>query len=458
MIKFNYGNCINYKNFTGGLKLKQILAYKSQEQTLKSNIFDKKTSHMLGWLDLPEQNNKSINQIKNFAKHVNANFKDFIVLGIGGSALGPIAVFNSLCSSLHNQLTNKKTANVYVCDNIDPTTFSELLQSVDPKTTMFNIVTKSGSTVETMTQMSIVVDFLSRKLKDKYTDNLVITTEEDNDLWNFAKEKNIETFVVPKDVGGRFSVLSPVGLLPIAVMGIDIKKLLIGATEMLNHSKEQPLEKNIPLLSAVINYLMTKSGKDEVVVMPYSSKLGKMSDFYLQLLSESLGKAVKTNGKKNTLTLTPIRAMGVTDQHSQIQLYEEGENNKFFCFMTQETFEQDIKVPVHPIEKFDKNMPRTMGQLLLTEQKATALALYQANRPSYNISIPQIDAENIGALLFYFEITTAFMGELWQVNTYNQPGVEQGKIYAKALLGNPDLKDTKQTLEELEKSFTNYEI
>ena len=456
MIKLNYTNCINQKGFDGGLNLKKVLSYSKREQAIKTAIFNKTKSNMLGWLDLPNQTTKDLKDIKDFAKKINEKFTDLVVLGIGGSALGSIAVFNALCSSVHNQTTNKKTANVHVVDNIDPTTFQELLDNLKPETTMFNIITKSGSTVETMTQMSIVVEFLKKKLKDKYTENLVITTGYNNDLKKFADDNKIKTFEVPTDVGGRFSVLSPVGLLPIAVMGVDLAKLIEGAKEMLEHSKNEPIEKNIPMLTAVINYLFTIGDKPEVVVMPYSQKLGKMSDFYLQLLSESLGKAAQLNGKKNNVTLTPIRAVGVTDQHSQIQLYEEGKNNKFFCFIAQETFEKDIKVPTHPIEKYDSNMPRTMGELISTEQRATALALRQANRPSYVIKVPKMDAKNVGALLFYFEITTAFMGELWNVDTYNQPGVEQGKIYAKALLGNPDYKDIKTELNQIES--LNYEI
>ena len=456
MIKLNYTNCINAKGFSGGLSLKKILSFGKKEEAIKSAVFEQTKFDMLGWVDLPYKTAKELKEIKDFAKKVNEKFTDFVVLGIGGSALGSIAAFNALCSSVHNQTANKKVANVHVVDNIDPTTFYELLENLNLETTMFNIITKSGSTVETMTQMSIVVDYLKKKLKDKYTENLVITTGYNNELKDFADENKVPTFEVPKSVGGRFSVLSPVGLLPIAVMGVDIVKLVEGAKEMAEHAKNEPIEKNVPLLSAVINYLFTIGNKPEVVVMPYSAKLGKMSDFYLQLLSESLGKNVKTNGKKNELTLTPIRAVGVTDQHSQIQLYEEGKNNKFFCFIAQEKFEKDIKVPTHPIKKYDSNMPKTMGELISTEQRATALALRQANRPSYVLKVEKMDAKNIGALLYYFEITTAFMGELWGVNTYNQPGVEQGKIYAKALLGNPDYKDIKTELDKIES--LNYEI
>lgn len=456
MIKLNYTNCINTKGFNGGLNLKNILSFGKKEEAIKSAVFEKTKFDMLGWVDLPYTPVKELKAIKDFAKKVNEKFTDFVVLGIGGSALGSIAVFNALCSSVHNQTSNKKTANVHVVDNIDPTTFYELLGNLNPETTMFNIITKSGSTVETMTQMSIIVEYLKKKLQDKYKENLVITTGYNNELKDFADENNIPTFEVPKAVGGRFSVLSPVGLLPIAVMGVDIVKLVEGAKEMAEHARNEPLKTNVPLLSAVINYLFTTGDKPEVVVMPYSTKLGKMSDFYLQLLSESLGKNVKTNGKKNTLTLTPIRAVGVTDQHSQIQLYEEGKNNKFFCFIAQEKFEKDIKVPKHPIKKYDANMPKTMGELISTEQRATALALRQENRPSYVLKVEKMDAKNIGALLYYFEVTTAFMGELWGVNTYNQPGVEQGKIYAKALLGNPDYKDIKEKLDQIES--LNYEI
>ena len=206
------------------------------------------------------------------------------------------------------------------------------------------------------------------------------------------------------------------------------------------------LTENAPLMSAVINFILAKEGKEEIVVMPYSYKLKTMSDFYLQLLGESLGKKNKCDGSENPLTITPIKAVGVTDQHSQMQLYFEGRNNKTFCFIGQESFDNEFFSSPLDIASYNDNRPQTMGQLLNVERQATMFALYNNNKPCYLITIDEVDEYAVGELIMYFELVTAFMGELMEINAYNQPGVEAGKINTKALLNNKKFRQEKENL------------
>ena len=437
-MKLNYGCLINKDGFTGGVDYERVLSYKHRQDEIKNGVFSK-SKDMLGWLDLPYADCDTLNRVKDFAKSVRENFSNFVVFGIGGSALGAIAAYNAVGKYTKGHM------NFYVLDNVDPEEFNELMGKLDISKTMFNVITKSGSTVETLSQMSVVINMLNSSKLD-ISKHLVVTTEKGNSLADFAAQNDIAHFSLPRDVGGRFSVLSNVGLLPMAVMGIDIDSVLKGAKDMLESAKFNELENNLPLMASVINYLLACDGKEEIVVMPYSYRLKTMSDFYLQLLGESLGKIEKLDGSKNELTITPIKAVGVTDQHSQMQLYFEGENNKTFCFIGQENFDSDIECYNLSVANYNDNKPRTLGQLINVERQATMFALYNNNKPSYLISLDKVDEYSMGELIMYFELTTAFMGELMNINAYNQPGVEAGKINTKALLDNKKYENEKQNL------------
>ena len=449
-MKLNFGCTINKSGFDGGVNYDEVLTFSLIEEQIKSGVFDS-DKDMLGWLKLPFTQQSELDKIKDFGKFVNDNFENFVVFGIGGSALGAIAVYNAVGKQ-------KSKLGFYVLDNVDPDEFSEVINKIDITKTMFNIITKSGSTVETLTQMSVIIKLLTKAGCD-YTKHLVVTTEEGNSLCEYAKNNNIPHFSLARDVGGRFSVLSSVGLLPMAVMGIDIFSVLKGAKDMLEKAKQNSLTENAPLMSAVINFILAKEGKEEIVVMPYSYKLKTMSDFYLQLLGESLGKKNKCDGSENPLTITPIKAVGVTDQHSQMQLYFEGRNNKTFCFIGQESFDNEFFSSPLDIASYNDNRPQTMGQLLNVERQATMFALYNNNKPCYLITIDEVDEYAVGELIMYFELVTAFMGELMEINAYNQPGVEAGKINTKALLNNKKFRQEKENLlivrEECDKFIIN---
>lgn len=450
MIKLNFFNSLKDNYLKNGLELEEIQTDKYQ-QTLK-NIIINKTHSMMSWLDLPYQNKEYIKQIQNLGKEIASSYENFIVLGIGGSALGAKAIKQALYPY------NLKNIQVTIIDNIDAEKFYNIIENINLEKTMFNVVTKSGTTVEILTMFAIVLEKLKKLLGKNTSSNIVVTTEKDNALWNFCQENKIKTFEIPKGVGGRYSVLSPVGLLPSAVMGINLEKLLLGAKMLFENFKTATPNKNICYVSALINYSYLLKDKTEIVLLPYSKRLSKMADFYIQLLSESLGKETLLNGQPNTLFFTPTKAEGVTYQHSLLQMYQESPSSRLFCFINLENHTHNIKVPKFAHENLDKFLASTMADLMKAEQISSSLALKKAGHPSYEIIVPDITEENIGALLFYFELTTALMAELIGVNAYNQPGVEIQKKLTKAMIGTKGFENQKQELFDMQKNKEKYEI
>ena len=390
-------------------------------------ISTKASSNMLEWMDLPDMRDKDLLEIEDLAKR-SRKMKDFVVLGIGGSALGVRFLKSAFVDTIHAEPKTK----VHVCDNIDADKFLSLLDTLNLKKTMFNIVTKSGSTSETLTQMLIVIDRF-KKLKIDYTTHFIITTTEGNALWNWAVGMRIPVLAIGKGVGGRFSVLSSVGLLPARVLGIDIRALLTGAKK----AKEISLRNdnsNIAYNLAYINYSFLKKGCTNLVTMPYCDRLELMPEFFAQLWAESLGKKVNRKGEVVYAGQTPIKTLGVTDQHSQLQLYSEGPKDKLIMFLKVDKGLRDEKVET--TLSFTSHLTGvTLESLLDYEYNATAYSLTSLDRPNYTIALETINEETVGELIFMLEMMTAFMGEMMDIDAYDQPGVELSKIYTKAMLG-----------------------
>lgn len=279
--------------------------------------------------------------------------------------------------------------------------------------------------------MLIVIDRLKRKKLD-ITKRLIITTTENNNLHNFAKEHGITTFLIPVGVGGRFSILSSVGLLPAVVMGIDIRELLAGARNMLDNGKLNEL-KNLAYTTAYINYSYLKKGKTSLVTMPYSDRLKLFPDFFAQLWAESLGKRYDRDGIEVCTGQNPIKTVGVTDQHSQLQLYSEGLKDKVFMFITVGKSHYDEAVTDD--YGFAKHLRGvSLKELLDYEYQSTAYSLTSLDRPNYTLELDTIRESSVGELIMLCELMTAFMGEFMNINAYDQPGVELSKIYTKACL------------------------
>lgn len=455
MIKLNYFNCLKDEYVKNGLKLNEIQNNKYEKELKKAII--NKVHPMMDWLDLPYQEKSVIDEIQLFGSKISRLYENFIVLGIGGSALGAKAVKQALYSQNPDE-NGKKKIKVKVIDNVDAERFEKLLNKINLKKTMFNVVTKSGTTVEILTMFAVVLNRLKEEMGYDFFVNLVVTTEKDNVLWKYCQENNIKTYEVPKGVGGRYSVLCPVGLLPCAVMGVDLHKLIGGAKQVLENFKQQEGKDNICYTSALINYNYFVKGKREIALLPYSNRLERMTDFYIQLLSESLGKAKTLNNKANKMFFTPTKAEGVTYQHSLLQMYQEGSQDRLFCFINLTKHNAEVKVPKFKDASLDKFLPKSMTALMKQEQIGSSLAVKQAGHPSYELIVPTLNEENIGALLFYFELTTALMAELMNVNGYDQPGVEMQKKYTKALIGVKGFEEAQKELETMIKDKEKYEI
>ena len=424
MIKLNYSG-VDKEYIKSGINLSTIPATTRARNI--SKIYGKKVSVMLDFLDLPNMPEEEIVRLETVGKDIVKKNKDLVVLGIGGSALGVSFLENTFVSSLHKKPKTKVT----VCDNIDSDSFVTLLDTLDLKKTVFNVISKSGGTSETITQMLIVIDRLKRKKLD-ITKRLIITTTENNNLHNFAKEHGITTFLIPVGVGGRFSILSSVGLLPAVVMGIDIRELLAGARNMLDNGKLNEL-KNLAYTTAYINYSYLKKGKTSLVTMPYSDRLKLFPDFFAQLWAESLGKRYDRDGIEVCTGQNPIKTVGVTDQHSQLQLYSEGLKDKVFMFITVGKSHYDEAVTDD--YGFAKHLRGvSLKELLDYEYQSTAYSLTSLDRPNYTLELDTIRESSVGELIMLCELMTAFMGEFMNINAYDQPGVELSKIYTKACL------------------------
>ena len=302
-----------------------------------------------------------------------------------------------------------------------------------------------------MTHYLIISDILKKKGVN-IAENMIFTTDASRgNLIKIDQEfgGSIKKYVLPDGVGGRFSELCPVGLLPAAVLGIDIKGMLAGAAYMDGLCSKPSVSKNPALACAVLQYITMREGKNINVLMPYSDNLKLMADWYCQLWAESLGKAVDYDGNVVNAGTTPVKSLGVTDQHSQVQLYIEGPYDKVITFISVGEYATPMPIP-HGCE----DIPdvgflggHTMQELKQAENKATAYALAMAGRMNYTINLPAVNAFTLGQLMYMLELQTAYAGAMLNINTFNQPGVENGKKATFALLGKKGYEEKKREID-----------
>ncbi len=398
-------------------------------------------SKMMMWTELPYNQGKIVKDIQACAESIREKFDNFVVLGIGGSALGPAMVHQALSNLRHNELTKQQRGGAprfYVEDNVDPERMVSLLNHLDLEKTCFNVISKSGNTSETMSQYLIVSDLLKQKFGDKYAEHMVLTTDaKKGNLHAIGVSDGLTMFVVPDGVGGRFSELCPVGLLAAAVLGFDIELMLKGAADMDERCKEPDYKKNPALFGAAVMHCAYEKGENIHVMMPYADSLKYLADWYAQLWAESLGKNVHRDGTPCVAGQTPVKSLGVTDQHSQVQLYVEGPDDKVLTFLKVENFRSKITIPVGCEEFSDVSFlcGHTLNELMNTELEATRYALLKAAKPTWTITFPEVNEYTLGQVMYFFEMMTAFAGELLDIDAFNQPGVEEGKNATYALFG-----------------------
>jgi glucose-6-phosphate isomerase len=385
----------------------------------------------LEFLDLHKAD---ISQIKELGKYA-SKFENFLLLGIGGSALGPRSILEAL-SPFHNL---KNRPRVFIYDNVDPATLRHILDLIDLKKTVINVITKSGSTAETIASFMIIWKRLQEQSL-KPEEHIIVTTDpEKGNLRKIVKDYCLMSLPIPQGVGGRYSVLSAVGLLLAEAINVNTDEMLKGAKDIHQKCMNDDLWQNPAYIFSSGLYLMQQlKNKGITVIMPYADRLKPFSEWFCQLWAESLGK----DGKG----LTPYPSVGTTDQHSQLQLWMEGPEDKVVVFLSIEDYGADISIPevFHDMEGLSYLSGHSLGELIRIEQEASEIALAKNGRPSITIKLPKIDAYHLGQLFHFFEIATAIAGFLYEINPFNQPGVEEGKNLTYGMMGKKGYEAKKE--------------
>lgn len=388
---------------------------------------------------------KTIRGIKEYARSVRGQFDDVVVLGIGGSAIGAICLDTALRPLFSDREAVRKGVKwprLTVLDNIDPALILDFEKTLNLKRTLFLVISKSGGTAETVSQFLYFQKQVARK-NAAWQKNFVFVTDGESG-WlrglsgQLVKERRVvKTFAVPADVGGRYSVLSVVGLLPAALVGINIDDLVKGAKIARQRVFRESCENNTAYALAAAQYLLIKKGKSQQVFYVYAHKLRYLADWYRQLLAESIGKEMNRHGKKVNVGITPVNALGVTDQHSQNQLYMDGPDDKIYLIVDVAKPERDAAIPFNKkwsdgAQDYLKGV--TFGALLQAEKEGTVQALIKQKRPVITITMDKLTARNLGEIFLLLEASVSLLGELLDINAYDQLGVELSKKLTKEIL------------------------
>ena len=385
-------------------------------------------------------------ELTRFAQGIGQAHDHVLVLGIGGSALGARALLAALRGPDWNERDDEAREywpRLTVLDNVDPATVAAALRRIDPRRVLVNVVSKSGGTAETLAQYLVVRAWLEEALGPGATRHLVFTTDpERGALRALARREGIPVLDVPPGVGGRYSVLSPVGLLPAALVGIDVDGLLRGARRAVAAAEAEELAANPAALWSGLQWTAdTGLGRRIHVLMTYSDRLRALGDWFCQLWAESLGKRLDREGRVVHAGPTPLAAVGVSDQHSLVQLFLEGPADKTVTFLGVRDHGEDMMIPGRDGLPPDlAYLPgHTLGELLRAEGRATAEALAQAGRMSCLLELRDLSAESVGEVLMFFQLATGFAGAWYGVNPFDQPGVELGKRLTYAAMGRDGL-------------------
>jgi glucose-6-phosphate isomerase len=410
---------------------------------VQGEVRDRRGAGEYGFYDLVNQDD-DVRRIAGFAEGLGQAHDHVLVLGIGGSALGTKALLEALRPPAWNELDDEGRdffPRLTLLENVDPTTVAAALARIDPRRVLVNVVSKSGGTAETMAQYLVVRAWLDESLGPAAYRHLVFTTDPARGaLRELATREGIATLTVPPAVGGRFSVLSPVGLLPAALVGIDIGGLLAGARAAVARADSDSLLENPAALYAGLHWAADAwLGARIHVLMPYTDRLRQLAEWYRQLWAESLGKRVDRRGQAVYAGPTPVGAVGATDQHSQIQLFMEGPFDKAITFVVVDDLGVEVPIPARPDLPPDLAYlaGQSLGRLLCAEYEATSAALARMGRMSLTLRLPDLSAASIGELLMFFQLATGYAGAWYGVDPFNQPGVELGKRLTYAALGRP---------------------
>lgn len=398
------------------------LGYKDDRASLNL-AFDKNTLQTV--LSLVEEKNK-------------LNFRYIIVVGIGGSNLGTLAVFEAVLGKKFNLKQNGK--KIVFADTVDSDLLSDIREIIEPllqknENVLINVVSKSGSTTETIANFEVLLELIG-KYKDNPCESIVVTTDFNSKLWQLAKEKEYSLLEIPKKVGGRYSVFSAVGLFPLAMIGINIQKLLDGAKQMRSRCLDNDLKNNPAALAAACSFLHFKDDNNIHDLFLFSDDLESIGKWNRQLIAESVGKEHDVSGNQVFTGITPTYSIGSTDLHSVAQLYLGGPFDKFTTFVKVKKNKQQIKVPnyseYNSLVKGIQN--KEIQDIMNAIYEGVKKAFCKSNRAFMEIVLPDKTESTIGQFLQYKMMETMFLGALMNINPFDQPNVEMYKIETKKLL------------------------
>jgi glucose-6-phosphate isomerase len=436
MIVLNFANMMRKVIGANGLDEKAVDELKGRVREEHKEIAGRKWKE-LEFMDLPD---RDPSETKKIAAQVRQESDTFLVLGIGGSALGPRAVLEGL-RPFHNL---REKPRVFIYDNVDPRTLKGILSLVDLKKTTINVISKSGSTAETAASFMILWDEMKKAMGSDAAKRFIATTDPaSGTLRKIASEHKMRTLPIEKGIGGRYSVLSPVGLLTAEVVGVDSRELLKGAADLRQRCSSDEIWQNPAYMFGALLYLMNANSRRNInALIPYADSLKFLSEWFCQLWAESLGK----DGRG----MTPYPSVGTTDQHSQQQLWMEGPEDKVVTFIRVDDYGVDFTIPrvFEEVEGTSYLSGHTLSELIKAEEESSELALAKRGHPNMTIAIPTIDAYHLGQLFMFFEIATAFAGLMLGINPFNQPGVEEGKGYTYGMMGKKGFDSKKTEVQE----------
>ncbi len=447
-MKLDYANIISEIIGGKGISTQEIKDASKMLETVKENINEKLKSDYFA-LQLPYTMQMKAADIVETAKKISKNYENFVVVGMGGSSLGNQFLHFAFNGIYYNEL---HTPKIYFLDNVDPESTTALLNHLNLEKTMFNIITKSGSTPETIENFLVITDALKANGLD-FKKHLIFTTDPEKGLLReLSKKLSIKTFDIPQQVGGRYSVLSPVGLLSGAVEGIDIPVLLRGAELMRIKIINSDARNCSALLLPFIQYKMFKEkGININGMFTYSDGLSYLGLWYRQLLSESIGKKLDREGNITNTGITPLAVRGTSDQHSILQLFLEGPFDKLLMLVAPQEYRNDATIngKVTDAEQATYLKEKNYSELIKSEFLATQAALKKSRRPFVTIQIPEIEEEEIGKLIYMLEYSVIALGEMLNINPIDQPAVELGKKFTYGIMGRNGFAKEKEEFDKL---------
>ena len=422
-----------------GIENKEIMKYKDRVEKIHKNLHERtsKEDDFVGWLELPTNyDKKEFKRIQSAAKRINKDSDILLVIGIGGSYLGARAVIEALSSSFYNMQTlkqRKHTLVLFAGNNLSPNYINDLIEVIGDKDFSINVISKSGTTTEPAIAFRIFREILENKYGiDEARSRIYVTTDKERGaLKTLSDEEGYETFVIPDNIGGRFSVLTPVGLLPIAVAGIDIEKLMKGAKLAQDNYNDEKLKYNECYQYAVIRNILYKDGKTTEVFANYEPKMHYMTEWLKQLFGESEGKEEEG--------IFPAGIDLTTDLHSMGQYMQQGLRNLFETVLSIETPKSNITINSDDVNLDGLNYlaGKDLDYVNKKAMEGTIEAHVSGGVPNILFKMEKLDEENLGGLIYFFELACAMSGSILKVNPFNQPGVEEYKRNMFRLLEKP---------------------